>query len=224
MTVALRALLTAVVPTFGLAVRCGDLELKVPDDADLVALADVAATGVHHADAAFTWPWTRGGPDRVRRNVLEHHWSLRSCAELNYWRLGLGIYRAERIVGIQSMVARDFPVLRSATTGSWVGASFHGHGIGTKARHMVLHLAFEGLGAREMVSEADTDNAASNAVSAKLGYELGGERLVARDGKPAVRQRWRLTREAWDARPDQLRPDVRLHGVTPVLEHLGISS
>ncbi|MCF4122021.1 GNAT family N-acetyltransferase [Antribacter sp. KLBMP9083] len=160
----------------------------------------------------------------MRRNVLEYHWDLRSRVDADDWRLNLGIYKNGRIVGVQSMSAKGFLVLGSVTTGSWVAAGLHGHGIGSLARLLVLHLGFEGLAAQEMVCEAYTDNPASNAVSAKLGYRLADERRVARDGSPVIMRRWSMTREAWDGRPDHLRAGIRSHGLDPVIKYLGISS
>jgi RimJ/RimL family protein N-acetyltransferase len=100
-------------------------------------------------------------------------------------------------VGIQDIGATDFGVLREVHTGSWIGQRFQGRGIGTQMRAAVLHLAFEGLGAREATSAAHRDNAASNAISRKLGYVPDGmDRLVAR-GEAVVHDRYRLDREAW---------------------------
>ncbi len=48
-------------PLAGLRVRSGDLELRYMDDADVHALARLAADGVHAPEAMpFTVPWTRG--------------------------------------------------------------------------------------------------------------------------------------------------------------------
>jgi hypothetical protein len=41
-----------------------DLELRLADDVELLALADLAAGGVHHPDLApFSRPWTSGTPE-----------------------------------------------------------------------------------------------------------------------------------------------------------------
>ena len=59
-------------------------------------------------------------------------------------------------------------------TGSWLGRSFQGRGIGTEMRAAVLELAFRGLGAATAESGALEGNAASARVSEKLGYRHDG--------------------------------------------------
>jgi hypothetical protein len=87
---------------------------------------------------------------------------------------------------------------------------------------MVLHLAFEGFDAAEMVSEAHDDNPASNAVSRRLGYTANGTRATAREGRSVIENSYRMTREQWDARPDDLRTEITLEGVSPIRQLFGI--
>ncbi len=74
-------------------------------------------------------------------------------------------------------------------------------------REAVLHLAFEGLGAREASSDAFVDNGGSNGISRHLGYEPNGFDWATRQGEPALLNRWRLTRGTWEARR---RDDIQL--------------
>lgn len=216
-----RSALTEAMPTFGLRIRWDDLELRLPDDVELVALADLAAAGVH-APGAFSWPWTRGSRDEVRRNVLTHQWSNRGRTAVDDWALSLGVFRGGEIVGVQQVSAKGFRVARSARTGSWLGLRHHGQGIGTRVRLAALHLAFEGFDAAEMRSEAYEDNAASNAVSRRLGYEANGCRITVRDERPAVENSYRMSRNHWEARKDDLRPEIELEGLAPVRGLLGM--
>ena len=87
---------------------------------------------------------------------------------------------------------------------------------------MALHLAFEGLDAAEMISEAYDDNPASNAVSRRLGYTANGSRVTAREGTAAVENSYRMTRAQWDACPNDLRTEITLEGVPPVRQLFGI--
>ena len=93
-------------------------------------------------------------------------------------------------VGAMSMVAGDFARMRSAETGSWLLPEWRGRGLGREAREAMLHLLFEGLGAREARSSAHPDNAPSHAVSRALGYRTDGTlphargRRRAGDGDP----------------------------------------
>jgi RimJ/RimL family protein N-acetyltransferase len=57
---------------------------------------------------------------------------------------------------------------------AWLGQSYQRRGVGTGMRAAVLQLAFAGLGAEYAISSAFIDNAASLAVSRKLGYADDG--------------------------------------------------
>ena len=125
-----------------------------------------------------------------------------------------------RIVGVQDLLAEHFPVLRVVRTGSWLGRSYQGKGLGTEMRAAILHLAFAGLRAREARSAAFRDNAASLAVSRKLGYERCDTRLVVRRGQAAEMCELRLARERWEARR---RRDIVIENLEPCLPMLGAS-
>lgn len=220
-----RSDLADLLPTFGLRVRWDDLELRLPDDAEAMALADLAADGVHDPEAMpFQKPWTRGTREEIRRGVVTHQWRHRGRTSADDWSLALGVFRGGEIVGEQQIGATSFPVVRSAGSGSWLGMGHHGQGLGTRMRLMALHLAFEGLGAAEMLSEAFDDNHASNAVSRRLGYVLNGSRLGVREGRRVVENTYRMTRELWDARPEELRPEITLEGIAGVRELFGLAA
>jgi RimJ/RimL family protein N-acetyltransferase len=86
-------------------------------------------------------------------------------------------------------------------------------------RQAILHLAFDGLGAREAGSDAFLDNRPSNHVSESLGYEPNGYDWDTRRGEPGQLRCWRLTRETWLTRR---RDDIDLVAVDPCLPVLGI--
>ncbi|WP_129785039.1 GNAT family N-acetyltransferase [Promicromonospora panici] len=204
-------------PPFGLRVTCSDLELRLPDDAELTRLADVAVAGIHPPERRpFLVPWNVGEPDDVRRGLLQYHWASRGKVSPDAWALELGVFRDGEPIGAQSVGATDFPVTRSAGTGSWLGLAHHGKGIGKRMRLMALHLLFEGFGAADAKTEAFDDNPESNGVTRSLGYAPNGVVLQERQGEVATENRYRMTREAWAARPEAHRLDVTLEGVAPV--------
>jgi RimJ/RimL family protein N-acetyltransferase len=204
-------------------IRWDDLELRLPDDVELLSLADLASDGVHNPEVvSFTWPWTRGTDGEVRRNVLAHQWKNRGRTAADDWALSLAGFRSGEIVGEQQISAKNFQVTRAGYTGSWLGLRHHGQGVGTRMRLMALHLAFEGFDAAEMISEAYDDNPASNAVSRRLGYTANGAQITAREGHSVIENNHRMTRELWDARPYDLRPEIALEGVSSVRELFGI--
>ena len=195
---------------FGLMVETPRLRLRLPRDEEIAALARVAAAGVHEPDERpFLTPWAEGSPEDRARFVVQQHWYELGSWDVQAWRLGLGIFFADEPIGVITVRARDFPVVREVTTSSWIGLPHHGRGLGTEARIGALTLAFEHLGAEAAVSEVFQDNHASQAVSRKLGYEHDGISRDARGDEVLVSDRLRLTRSTWESRD---RPTVAVVG------------
>ncbi len=186
---------------FGLMVETPRLRLRLPRDEEIAALARVAAAGVHEpGERPFLTPWAEGSPEGRARFVVQQHWYELGSWDVQAWRLGLGIFLADEPIGVITVRARDFPVVREVTTSSWIGLPHHGRGLGTEARIGALTLAFEHLGAEAAVSEVFQDNHASQAVSRKLGYEHDGISRDARGDEVLVSDRLRLTRSTWESR------------------------
>lgn len=157
-----------------------DLTLRLPTDAELDELAQVAADGVHSDDAVcFPQPWASGSPEERARNVLQNHWWARGDWASDNWRLLLAVFRGDQVIGQQNLSARDFAVTGEARTGFWVGQRFQGQGYGTQMRAAALTLAFDGLSARRVTSTAFAHNTASRAISSKFGYRPNGVHRVA---------------------------------------------
>lgn len=205
-------------PASAVRVRAGDLELRWIDDDLLVELAELAGRGIHDPDQMpFEHPWSRGSADEVARSVLAYQWGIRNRLSPTTFALELAVVHDGVPVGIQGLTAKDWSVLRRVTTGSWLGREFQGHGIGTRMRILALHLAFEGLGAREATSGAFADNASSNAVSRRVGYDSDGAFHVAREGEAALHHRYVMSRERWEslraAHATRLGSAIELEGV-----------
>jgi RimJ/RimL family protein N-acetyltransferase len=206
-------------PFFDLRIRTPRLELRVPQDDELVVLARLAAAGVHDAGfMPFNVPWTeRPSPDLERR-LLQWNWRCRAECSFESWRLSFAVLDAGRVIGVQDVRAQDFARVRTVSTGSWLGREHQGHGSGKEMRAAVLHFAFAGLGAVIAQSAAFVDNAPSIGVSRALGYVSDGEELVLRRDEAVRHLRFRLERDEWARRR---RDDIELDGLEPCLSLLG---
>jgi RimJ/RimL family protein N-acetyltransferase len=206
-------------PLFGLRLSTPRLELRVPDLADLAQLAETAVAGVHDPGSQpFLVPWTDGSPEEVARGTLQFHWRMLGQWSPSQWSLNFVTVLDGQVIGTQSIDARNFATLREVGTGSWLGRAQHGNGFGTEMRAAVLELAFAGLDAQSATSEAFADNAASYAVSRKLGYTDDGiARHVVR-GQAVTGRRLRLDRPGWAAARSV---PVRIEGLAPCLPMFG---
>jgi RimJ/RimL family protein N-acetyltransferase len=123
-------------------------------------------------------------------------------------------------LGVVTLRARDFLVVREVTTSSWLGLDYQGQGYGTEARVGLLTLAFDHLGARAARTEVFQDNHASQGVSRKLGYESDGISVDAGGSEPVVSDRLRLTCDKWTRQSP--RPGVAVKGLSACREMFGL--
>jgi RimJ/RimL family protein N-acetyltransferase len=207
-------------PLYGLRITTPRLELRLPDVGLLDELAAVAADGIHDPSwTPFSFPWTDVGSAERGRGVFQH--VLRTIGEWRpeNWALSLAVSYEGKAVGRQDLTATDFAVTREIDSGSWLGIAHQGQGLGTEMRAAVLHLAFEGLGARCATSGAMTDNPRSLGVSRKLGYRPDGLMVHSVRGQARTVQRLRLDRPVWEAHRTV---PVELHGLEPCLPLFGL--
>ncbi|WP_329147007.1 GNAT family N-acetyltransferase [Streptomyces niveus] len=210
----------AVWPLYDLRITTPRLELRLPDLDRLSELAAVAAAGVHDADRMpFVAAWTDVSPEERARATFQHLLGTVAGWTPRKWSLGLAVSWEGKVVGRQDLGATDFAVTGEAHTGSWLGQAYQGRGIGTEMRAAVLHLAFEGLGARSMTSGAMADNARSLRVSEKLGYRPDGREVLSVRGEARDHRRLRLDRAGWEAHRTV---PVELHCLEPSLALFGL--
>ncbi|MFF2185875.1 GNAT family N-acetyltransferase [Streptomyces sp. NPDC058155] len=207
-------------PLYGLRITTPRLELRLPDLESLSELAAVAAAGVHDEDRMpFSVPWTDASPEERGRATFQHLLGTVAAWTAGDWTLSLAVSCEGTVVGRQDLGATDFAVTGEAHTGSWLGQTHQGRGIGTEMRAAALHLAFEGLGARFLTSSAMTDNSRSLRVSEKLGYRPDGLATVSVRGSARTQLRLRLDRAGWEAHRTV---PVELHGLEPSLALFGV--
>jgi RimJ/RimL family protein N-acetyltransferase len=203
-------------PLFDLVVRTPRLEVRLLREAELAHLVDLIDGGIHEPEAMpFFVPWTDAAPARRARDAAQWMWRHRANWSPDNWNFTGGVFVDGQVVGVQDIGAEHFRAVRSVHTGSWLGRAHQGRGMGREMREAVLHLAFAGLGAKEALSGAFEDNAASIATSRAVGYEENGEaRAHRRDGSGRT-VRFRLGRDAWERRR---RADIEIVGLEGCLD------
>jgi RimJ/RimL family protein N-acetyltransferase len=208
-------------PFFDLEVRTPLLTLRYVDDDRAAALMDLAATGIHDpAEMPFAIPWTRFESPFLEQQGMQHYWGVRAALKPESWILPFAVYEGQRLVGAQAVGGDSFAVTRTVDTGSWLGRSQQGRGLGKEMRTAVLHLAFAGLGAERATTAAFADNTRSLGVTRALGYADNGWFIDNREGQAARHLRFVLEREAWEQRR---RDDIDIVGLEPCLRPLGLT-
>jgi RimJ/RimL family protein N-acetyltransferase len=203
-------------PFHRLVLRTPRLELRPDDDVGLLELVEQVHRGVHPPERMpFLHAWTDAPEAERGRNTLQHNWAKRAELAGDNWTLNFLVRREGRVIGVQELAARDFPVLKEVSTGSWLGLEHQGLGFGTEMRQAALLFAFDHLGAELARSGAFSDNAPSLRVSRKLGYVDDGTARYAPRGVPAVEQRLRLepgnfARPGWRLAVEGLAPCLPL--------------
>ncbi len=205
-------------PPAGLTVTAGDLVLSTVSEEDLPDLVELVLSGVHPEDfMPFDVPWTQAPPEELPRRFAQYHWRLRASFAADDFDLNLSVRVSGRLVGVQAFHARDYPVTRTAETGSWLARRFQGAGVGTRMRQCVCALLFDHLGAAEVTSGAWIDNAPSLAVSRKVGYREGDVDRRQRQGALAWHRRLVLSPD------DFVRGEpIESVGVEPLRAALGL--
>ncbi len=85
-------------------------------------------------------------------------------------QFGFGIYYDGQLAGhISLMHVNDGEM---PEIGYWIAENYSGKGITSRAAKAVEDFGFKTLGLEEIIIKARKDNAASNAIAEKLGYEL----------------------------------------------------
>ncbi|WP_314215297.1 GNAT family protein [Pseudarthrobacter equi] len=194
--------MSSIWPLFDLQLTTPRLELRPITDQDIPAAVNAARSGIHDAARSpFSTPWTELPDDELGPNMARWYWRCRGGFSPEDWTLLLGIWHEEQFIGCQDVGAKDFALLKTVSTGSWLKQSAQGRGLGAEMRAAVVLWAFDWLGADVAESEAADWNAASLGVSRTLGYELNGTTRQAWGTQVETVQKVRVT-PATFKRPD----------------------
>lgn len=161
-------------PPFGLSITARDDEheitLRVLRDEDICAIHGVTPEEIYGPDVpVYAFPWLFAAPSPAFR------WAHRAEFGPEKWSLDLGVFYRNQIIGVVDMRAEDFKNARAIETGSWLYHREQGKGLGTLVRHAVAGFAFRYLEATSLHTSWVEGNAASERVSAKVGYTVTGE-------------------------------------------------
>ncbi|MEH3131572.1 MAG: GNAT family protein [Mycolicibacterium neoaurum] len=213
--------MSAIWPLFDLRVRTPRLTLAYVTDDLGFRLAELAARGIHDPSTMpFSEPWTDAPTNLLQRNAMQYYWRCRANICADNWDMVLAaLDREHRLVGMCTLTATNFPTMRVAGTGSWLGLEFQGRGLGLEMRHAALHLLFAGLGGERATTRAWHDNLASLGVTRSLPYTYTGADLALRRDKPDTMLSFAMDRAQWTA---QRRDDIELVGIPAVRAQLGL--
>jgi RimJ/RimL family protein N-acetyltransferase len=213
-------------PLVGIKVRTPAVELSVPDQDTLEALARLAAEGIydpqnHYLPRTPVGGWEDVAPPEAERRFLRYFWASFADWRPQRWNLLLAAKSDGDIVGVQEIGAQHFEVTRTVSTGSWIGRHHQGAGHGKAMRAAVLHLAFDGLAAERADTAAWVTNHASLGVSRALGYRDNGTTIRAAEGRRVEQVNLTLQRADWRHSPE----DCSITGITSdAAEMLGLPS
>ena len=97
-------------PFYALRITTPRLELRVPDDEDIVELFAAAQAGIHPAgEMPFGVPWTDSLHEQgALERFLSFHWASRGAITAEKWSLPFAVVSDGAIVGTQELLAEDF--------------------------------------------------------------------------------------------------------------------
>lgn len=216
-------LATTIWPVFGLRVRTPRVELRPIDETLGAELAELAAGGIHDpATMPFAMAWSDVPPPQLQRNTMQHYWRTLANWTPSDWDCQFATLVDGAVVGTTALFAKDFALLRTFETGSWLGRAHQGQGIGAEMRVATLQFGFAGLGALRATTGAFADNPSSLGVTGKLGYrEVEAEPKVRR-GERALVRKFVMDRAHWEAAVR--RDDIAIEGLDACRELFGVEA
>lgn len=211
-------------PIFGIRLTTPRLTLRPIGEHDIPAVIAAIKAGIHDpATTPFQSAFTDAESPDLERKTYRWYATTTIAATPEKWDVPFGVWLGDELIGVQGADAENFPTLRVAGTGSWLGLAHQGRGYGKEMRAAVLTLLFDHFGADTCESESFVDNRQSAGVSRALGYDENGRTRHAPRGEAVDAVRWRLTRERFESlRADGRSPDIGVEGAEAVLPLLGL--
>lgn len=207
-------------PLFGLEVRTPRLTLRYLDDTLTREVLAVARRGVHDpAEMPFIVPWTDLPSPQMEQEAMRFYARTRADIRPTGWNLQFAVVVDGDVIGSCDVGAKEFATLRQFSTGSWLGRTFHGRGLGKEMRMACLALGFDGFDAARALTGAWHTNEASLGVTRSLGYVETGRHWELRRNERGEVVSFRMDRSHWDT---IRRDDITLVGIDAARSFLGV--
>src|SRR5258708_12171824 len=119
-------------PLFDLRLTTPRLQLRLPTEELTDQLIDTILDGVHDPDRMpLAVPWTRVPREQLPFNTLSYLWRELAGFKRDDWALPLAVVVDETAIGVQALMAKDFPITRQVESGSWLGLRYQRPRYGT---------------------------------------------------------------------------------------------
>lgn len=136
-----------------------------------------------------------GGPISRERIEEIHKRRLRGVISKAYWYFTIHPDDTSGAVGTIGIWESEWEGARINEMGWMILPAFQGRGIASQAGRIILDRALNERKYREVVAFPSVQNAASNAICRKLGFELLKEVEAAYNGPPQASNLWKV--ELW---------------------------
>jgi RimJ/RimL family protein N-acetyltransferase len=169
--------LASYLPLTRIVATSGPVTVRIPTGAEIAEqAAALHAGGLDDEQSRRSLSWQPATPAVAATDTVTNVMSGLATKPGELWVAPFFVFVNGKPIGRQDVrAAPDWQHLRTASTGSYLVNSARGVGYGTHARVCALAVAWA-LGARRSVTAWRVDNAASAAVSRKLGYVENGVR------------------------------------------------
>jgi RimJ/RimL family protein N-acetyltransferase len=116
-------------PLHALRITSPTLELRVPDEAIIDDLVDLAAQGIHDPDVMpFVVPWTDIEPPRFQQSAVTYHWRVQASVMPAAWVINFAVFRRGTLVGTQGIDTVEFATRGCSRPARGLAARIRGRG------------------------------------------------------------------------------------------------
>lgn len=145
-----------------------NMELRLLEERHAEEVFSLLEQNRIHLQAELTWL-----TDQLSLNDAKEY--IRTGLERFAVNNGLraGIWLQDHLAGIVSLHGLVW-IDRKASLGYWLGASFQGRGLVTKACRVLINHSFDGLKLNRLEIQCDSDNHRSRKVAERLGFTQEG--------------------------------------------------